>query len=367
MKIALTMMVRDEADIVGAMLEHHLRQGVNTFIITDNASVDGTLQIIEDFATRAQVDLRHDPEHRKQQHQRVTEMARDAYTIYGADWVINADADEFWMPVDRRKTLRDVLEQIPVELQAFPVPVWNMVGGPAQSGSGISRLIYRDRRPVEVLNDLGLLAHATDNVVHIGQPTVDVAQGNHFVDIESKGTPDPDLAIEVLHLPWRSWEQFANKVRNAGAGYENNMILQPSPNHHGMRDYRRLKAGTLTPSYLLRHPSPKQLRHGLTQGWFERDETLMNEGLTPSIPDVLFDEAELKAQRKLGDILQPLEERALRAEVERDRLARRLEVAEDTRDSFDRQLQAQLNRRVVKIADAAARWCSSPRSAKAPE
>ncbi|MGX5680784.1 glycosyltransferase family 2 protein [Schumannella luteola] len=318
--LALTMMVRDEADIVGAMLEHHLRQGVDVFIITENASIDGTADVIRDFARRATVDLRFDPEHRKQQSVRVTEMARDAFTIHGADWVINADADEFWFPVDRSRTLKEVVSELPPELRAFPVPVIDMVGPAAADGSGLDRLVYRDLRPVEEINRVGIHAHATDDVLHVGDPDVTVVQGNHYVSIASAGSPPPELAIEVLHLPWRSWRQIASKVGNAGRAYDSNPELTPSPNHHGMRDYRRLQRGTLLGSYLIRMPDPEQLEAGIRDGWFILDRSVADE-LLPGLPDVPVDPSTEREQRLLGSFVQELESRVTAAEAERDRLA----------------------------------------------
>lgn len=345
--LALTMMVRDEADIVGAMLEHHRRQGVDVFIITDNASVDGTVEVLRDFATRAKVDLRFDPEHKKQQSVRVSEMARDAFTVYGADWVINADADEFWFPVDRGRTLRDVIADIPRELRAFPVPVQDMVGPPAEYGSGIDRLVYRDLRPTEEINRVGIHAHATDDVLHVGDPEVSVVQGNHYVSIESAGVPDPALALEVLHLPWRSWRQFRSKVENAGRSYENNPSLTPSPNHHGMRDYRRLQKGTLLGAYLNRLPSPDELADGVSKGWYQLDTSIVDEAL-PFVADEPLDPETESVHRTLGAVILELDARATAAEAERDRLAA-------LTDHLAGQVAAFQARRSTKIADALAR------------
>ncbi len=252
----MTLMVRDEADIIGAMLEHHFAQGIDHMIVTDNASVDGTREILETYAEKGLITLHHDPRHEKQQAQVVTAMAREAAEVHGATWVLNADADEFWVAENATKTLREAFENISTEYQAFDVPVIDMTGPPAKEGSGISRLVYRDLRPTSRINELGLHAHATPDVVFVATPEVEVAQGNHFVNVDSKGRPAPGEGIEVLHLPWRSWKQFSAKVKNAGDAYARSG-LTPSPNHHGMRDYRRLNEGRLYPLYLARHPQPE--------------------------------------------------------------------------------------------------------------
>ena len=100
MRLVTTLMVRDEADIVGAMLTHQREQGIDHVVVTDNASVDGTVDILREFERDGFITLWHDPEHRKQQYRVVTRMARYAATELGADWVINADADEFLVARD---------------------------------------------------------------------------------------------------------------------------------------------------------------------------------------------------------------------------------------------------------------------------
>ena len=111
MRIIATMMVRDEIDIVAAMVEHHLAQRVDLLIVTDNGSVDGTTDVLEAYAGTGLLELHHDPVHRKQQSQVVTGMARRARTVHRADWVLNLDADEFLVPLDRSSSVRECLEQ----------------------------------------------------------------------------------------------------------------------------------------------------------------------------------------------------------------------------------------------------------------
>jgi hypothetical protein len=367
MKLAMTLMVRDEADIIGAMLEHHRRQGVDVFIITDNGSVDGTKEIIEEFASRATVDLREDPEHRKQQGRTVTRMARDAATVHQATWVINADADEFWFSVEPGLTLRDVFSKLPTTLGAFTVPVHDMTGAPALSGSGLERLIYRDNRSVERIRAVGLHAHSTPDAVHVASPDVVVAQGNHFVNIESTGEPPPELRLEVLHLPWRSWDQYRGKVENAGRAYENNSGLTPSPNHHGMRDYRRLQDGTLLATYVLRHPTTDELAEGVEDGTFVPDERIALEAL-PQEPDVLIGKETLASQRSIAIATWPLETRLVASEVQRvelaNEVARQRGEIDSLREAAERAqalLEAQERRKVVRLANAVARVAHIPK------
>lgn len=364
MKLVMTLMVRDEADIIGAMVAHHQQQGVDLMIVTDNGSIDGTTEILQKYADEGFVELRHDPVHLKQQFSVVTTMARDAYTKHQADWVINADADEFWIPKDPTKTLRQAFEGIPTDLQAFDVPVTDMTGAPALAGTGLQRLIYRDTRDTQTMKRIGLRDHATHDAVHVGSADVEVSQGNHFVSLTSLGQPEPEFAIEVLHFPWRSWEQFRRKVENAGKAYDANPNLLPSPNHHGMRDYRHLKEGTLRSLYAARCLSPEEIAEASPENGLTFDETIAKTVPSP-IADELFDPVIERMERDLGLLRtlvfnQGVEIRTLEdtiAERNQQIVALRSELNErhDEIESLKATVESFANRKVVRVVDQVSR------------
>jgi len=103
MNVILTLLVRDEADIIASNLSYHLNAGVDFIIATDNGSVNGTTEILKDFEKTGRLEYLHESPADFSQHAWVTRMARRAFSKYQADWVINGDADEFF--VARRGTL----------------------------------------------------------------------------------------------------------------------------------------------------------------------------------------------------------------------------------------------------------------------
>ena len=63
MMLVLTLLCRDEADILESMLRFHLAQGVDRIIATDNGSIDGSLEILQRFERRGQLTLIEEPKY----------------------------------------------------------------------------------------------------------------------------------------------------------------------------------------------------------------------------------------------------------------------------------------------------------------
>jgi hypothetical protein len=50
MKLVMTILARDEADVVDAQIAFHLNAGADFVVATDNLSEDGTTEILERYA-----------------------------------------------------------------------------------------------------------------------------------------------------------------------------------------------------------------------------------------------------------------------------------------------------------------------------
>jgi hypothetical protein len=212
MRLVQTLVVRDEVDIVGAQIAYHLSAGVDFVIATDHESQDGTTDILESYAHDGSL-LRIPERGEVREAAWRTRMARLAATDYGADWVINTDADEFWMP--RAGTLKGVLEAVPDHYGV----VWALSRHfpPAPDGDEpfAERMTFRVSLHA-ALNDPTSPYRPHLKAAHRGDPQVRVRHGGHSAD-STRLRPLPSWhPADVLHFPFRSLEQWERKgVRRA--------------------------------------------------------------------------------------------------------------------------------------------------------
>ena len=213
----MTLLVRDEADIVDAQIAFHLHAGVDFVIATDNASTDGTTEILERYERAGVLRLIYEDGDDMRQSEWVTTMARLAATEHGADWVINSDADEFWWP--RGKSIKEVLGMVPARFGVVRGCWRHFLPRPDDGGFFAERMIVRAAVPAHP-GDKETIFHAHQKVAHRAHPEVEVEAGNH--NAYGRGL-DPIRAwhpLEVLHFSLRTDAQVARK---ADGGWHRNL------------------------------------------------------------------------------------------------------------------------------------------------
>jgi hypothetical protein len=243
MKLVMTLLARDEADIVESWLAFHLNAGADFVIATDNRSEDGTSEILERYAREGHVHLIREAGEDLRQNEWVTRMARMAATDFGADWVINSDADEFWWP--RGASLRDVLAAVPPRYGTVGAFLRVFVPRPG-NGELFERMTVRFSA-LAPINDPASLYKPIRKVVHRAHPEIEVTRGNHAL----VGSPFAPLRgwypIEVFHFPLRSLEQCIHKAKLQGHAFEKYIARPPTAYHANM--FEALRSGTLEEYY----------------------------------------------------------------------------------------------------------------------
>jgi hypothetical protein len=215
MKLVMTLLVRDEEDVLEANLTYHLEQGVDFVVVTDNESSDATPEILRRYAEMGHVHVIEQTGDLEQA-KWVTQMARLAATEFGADWVINNDADEFWWPRASSLTLRDVFEAVPEDVGAVVAPRSGFVARPDESGLFADRMTVRNYRSPR--HPKGLQGHP--KTAHRGRADVEVGRSNHRVYGEGLRALPGWHPIVIFHYQARDLARFEKKKIHHGAALE---------------------------------------------------------------------------------------------------------------------------------------------------
>ena len=209
----MTLLARDEADIVAANLDYHLAQGVDFVIATDHSSRDGTAELLRAYERRGVLLLREAGGEAHDQVTHVNAMARAAAVEHGADWIINNDADEFWWPLFG--SIKQLLSAVPPDVDALVASRSNFLPRPEGPGPLLERMVVR-----EAASRNGRGEPLEPKVIHRATAEIEMAPGNHSIDAPDLRVAPALGLLEVLHFPMRSFEQFERKVLNVGIGYE---------------------------------------------------------------------------------------------------------------------------------------------------
>lgn len=195
--IAMLILVRDEIDIIAQNIEFHLGLGIENFVFTDNGSIDGTRDILEDFKRRLgkSVVIIDDVNPAYHQAARVNRMIHVAKEAFGPRWIISSDADEFWYPMNGSYATE-------------------MNGNNNILNCCWHNFLPRTNMPWQDFTDIGEMPgyhNRMSKALCMARGLLGMYAGNHEVRSIPRIASRSDN-IRVYHYPVRTYEQFERKV-----------------------------------------------------------------------------------------------------------------------------------------------------------
>lgn len=241
--VCMTLLVKNEEDILEQNLIFHKEKGVDFFIVTDNNSTDRTPEILRKYKEKGWIkEIIEEKATDYRQKIWVDRMVWRAKTIYKANWVINADADEFWYPASG--SLKETLQKTSANVIkcsmkcVYPeenkrLEEWKYTVDPVEDIAAYD------------LSRYSLFARQIPKVMHRTKGYIQISMGNHKVTMFPKRTGISD--VHIYHYNIRGRSQFLEKMINGGKQLEQN------PSKHGGRHWRYFyalyKEGKLNEEY----------------------------------------------------------------------------------------------------------------------
>lgn len=227
-RLIMTLLVKDEEQMLERNLIFHKQMGVDAFIITNNNSTDSTSKIIEEYKQKGWIiEVINETATNYEQKEWIDRMIWRAKTKFKADWIINADADEFWysptgnLKDELKATHSNVLK---VEMRSIypeegkPFWEWAQTVKPIEDFSKYN------------LSKYSIFERQNPKVIHRTAGYLQISMGNHKVKMFPQITEESN--IYVYHFNIREKAHFLQKMINGGKQ------LEQHKGRHGGRHWR---------------------------------------------------------------------------------------------------------------------------------
>jgi hypothetical protein len=219
--VVLTLIVRDEEEMLAANIDYHLAAGVDLVLVVDHRSEDRTPEILDAYRSEGVVRVFREEEHFVRQHEWQTRLVHLAHSEHAADWVLLGDTDEFWWP--RGGSVPEALAGVPHEYGCALAHQLNFVPLQDAGGDFAEQMIVRLSPPAPINDPATPFRPVAKTAVRPG-PEVTVSKGGGHQVFGIRGRPlDAWQPLEILHFPLRTREQCARKYAKTRSGWQSNL------------------------------------------------------------------------------------------------------------------------------------------------
>lgn len=250
-RLVMTILCRNEIDIIEWNIRVHAFLGVDAFVVMDNGSTDGTREKLDELSKEFELHVIDQLDTSYQQSKWMKQLAVYARDKLSASWVISNDADEFWLPQDSGKSLKDYLKHCDSVVSVTKKNML-MLSHCLEKGDGtVWGAEYRVQHPIAYPkvsrlqeNNIAILLNETPGKVIVNpNGFLKISGGNHRAKhIGKLISARRESGILVYHYPFRSWEQFKARVEQ-----DRELLKLPGVKvgNHARRWVRLLEEGNL--------------------------------------------------------------------------------------------------------------------------
>lgn len=219
-RLVMTVLVKNEIDILEDNIRTHAQLGIDSFLVMDNGSTDGTREMLASLTDEFDLHIIDQPEQNYQQREWMTQLAFTARDTLGADWVVSNDADEFWIP--KNGNLKAGLDRsgsiVTVKRHNMLLDEKSVASGLPYSASTLcvkNPIYYSKQVQIEEDNISIPLAKISPKVLVNPHGLFRIKGGNHrarhVMRLVNQCNSDE---VVVYHYPIRSYEQFERNILN---------------------------------------------------------------------------------------------------------------------------------------------------------
>jgi len=211
MKIAMTLIVKNEEDIIEENIKFHSNQGIDYFLVIDNGSTDQTYEILKKLSKNYNIQLSQYLG-KFEQKKLTTQLTKKAKKLFNPKWIINNDADEFWVSKNY-KSIKESLSKI--DGSVLWARRYNMIM--YEGIKNYKESIYKVVNPIDYKikpTPNKVFGKLVRKIIINPKGYIKTNSGNHsaehFIFWQKKDYED----ITVYHYPIRSFEQLKKHIKD---------------------------------------------------------------------------------------------------------------------------------------------------------